>query len=132
MNEKDKKAVERQQYEEFLDWYGSKKELGIFEKDLNASEDIPVEVWERVEKGETLKSAFMDHFLSTQKERIEQETIKKLKDNNSSSPGSTQEGTNTKSEEKWTKDFVAKMAREKGNSWIEANWKKIEDSGYFG
>lgn len=130
LKEKEQVEQEQQEMQDFLEWYSGKMEAGVFDSDLDP-ESIPKEVWEANEKGVPLKQAYMEHALEDLAKNGEQKVLKKMQENKQSSTGSTQDNTQTEDTSEWTVDYVNKMVEQKGDAWVEENFDKIEESGYF-
>lgn len=129
LSEKEKKEKNRAEMESFVNWHMEMEKSGVFDSPFDAK-NVPIEVWQAVEKGESLKTAYMEHALKTQRQKTEQETIKKLSEKKTKTPGSINSDSNTP-EPDFTPEFIEKMVEEHGQKWIKDNWKKIEKSGYF-
>lgn len=62
--------------------------------DLKTADDIPDEVLEaRIKDNVPLRYAYADYLLGKERQRIEQETLQKIRENDMSSPGSLSSGT---------------------------------------
>lgn len=120
--------------EGFLKWHNDKVESGKFDAPLDA-ENIPQQVLDAHENGQSLKEAYMDYVLDDIKFKTEQDTIKKIAKNKETSAGKLKDGTPDKTTD-MTKDqintLLAGMSAKQQSKWLDTNWKVVEKSGYFG
>lgn len=130
LSAKEAENKEIKEIEDFLNWHQSKVSDGIYDEAITA-DGIPPEVWQAVESGTPLKTAFMEHSLKDFKTNAEQNVINKIDENKRTSTGSVKEGAQNQVETSWTNEYIDKMMDTHGEAWIEENFDKIEASGYF-
>ena len=119
------------QYTELIEWHNAKHEKGIFSEKFNA-DNIPTEVWEAVNNGENLKTAYMEYQLDNMKVLTQQETIKKIESNAETSTGSIKQNNTTSEDGQFTREYIDQMTKgPKGKQWAIDNMDKIEKAGYF-
>lgn len=123
-----KSQTEKEQ-QEFLEWHNQMEEKGVFTEPLDPNK-IPPEVWQQVDDGVSLKTAYMEYKLMNIKTNVEQETIKKLRENADSSTGSTQVNVG-EDDKSWSAEYIETMAEKHGSDWVKKNYDKIEKSGYY-
>lgn len=122
--------------QDLLAWHSDKLKQGIFDNELTP-DSIPNEVIDAIEKGASPKEAFMDYTISNIKSiktETEQKTIKAIEENKAKSTGSvTQgvEGNDSVLTAKQIDAMLSKMNSKEASKWIDANYDKIEKSGYF-
>ena len=121
------KSQQQKELEDFIQWHEAKEEKGVYDK-LDPQK-IPQEVWDEVAKGTPLKMAYMDYMLPNVMHRIEQQAIQKITKNAQTSTGAIQ--SDAVDEGNWTHDYIERMAQSKGQAWVNANYDRIEKSGYF-
>lgn len=125
----DTKTKQTQDYNDFLNWHESMQQKGIFKEALDATK-IPKEVWEQVNNGTPLKTAYMEYQLMNLKTNTEQEVIKNMQKNQQTSPGSVTDNSATE-DKPWTAEYIEQMAEKHGMPWVNANYEKIQKSGYY-
>jgi len=130
LNQKEETTRKKEDMKQFLEWHEQKQKNGVFSDKLDLEKDIPAEVWEKVEGGENLRTAFMENYLDTMQTKIEQATIKKLNGKGDSSTGSVVDGS-VSEDGKMSIETIEKNAIEKGEKWIDANYDAIVASGYY-
>lgn len=121
-----------QEIDKFLTWHQSKVEGGKFKESIDP-DNIPKQVIEAFEQGESLTEAYMDYMLDDITVKTEQETLKKLQKNKETSTGGLKPNASketTMSAEQVVKTMES-MSRSERQAWIKANDKLIEKSGYY-
>lgn len=119
---------------DFLQWHSDKVKQGVFGEELEA-ENIPQEVIDAYEKGQSLKEAYQDHMLKNIKFKTEQETLQKLDNNKRKSAGKIEEGTKNSTKDMTVTQIdklMSSMSSSERSSWIKNNYSVAEKAGYFG
>lgn len=122
-------SKQSQDYNDFLTWYEAMQQKGVFKEALDATK-IPPEVWDQVKQGTPLKTAYMEYQLMNLKANTEQEIIKNMQKNQQTSPGSVTDNSATE-DKPWTAEYIEQMAEKHGMPWVNANYEKIQKSGYY-
>lgn len=118
----------------FLEWQSSKVSDGIFPEAID-EHNIPQEVLDAYERGESLKEAYTDYMLKDIRTKTEQSTLKKVADNKKKSAGPIEKGVKSDNKSMTPEQITKKlssMGRKAQEKWIDANFDMIEKSGYFG
>lgn len=130
VQEKQEQEQLKKEQQEFLEWHDEKVKAGIFDGELDPN-SIPESVWQEVDNGTPLKVAYMEYALEDMAKNGEQKVLKKIKENKQTSTGSTQDNTQPNNDPKFTPEYIEKMVEKHGDKWIDENFDKIEESGYF-